>query len=60
MRIVAALIALVLIVAGVFLALAGMGYVGSSGSTSQTWATLGSLIAAFGVALGITLVQHRN
>jgi len=60
MRVVGAVIAVALIAVGAFLAFAGMGYLGSSGSTSQTWSMLGALIAAFGVALAITLFQNRE
>lgn len=55
MRIVGFVVAAVMVAGGGFLAFAGMGYIGSSGDTSRTWATLGSLIAAFGVALAISI-----
>jgi len=57
MRILGIVIALVMIAGGGFLAFAGMGYIGSSSSTSQTWATVGSLLAGLGVALIITTVR---
>lgn len=61
MRIVGFLLALVMVAGGGFVALAGMGYIGSSSDTSQSWAMLGSLIAGLGVALGIAVARppHR-
>lgn len=60
MRNLGLVIAVVMVLLGGFLAFAGMGYLGSSGSTSRTWAMLGSLIAAFGVALAISVLQRRD
>lgn len=60
MRIVGLVVAVVLFAGGGFLALAGMGYIGSSSGTSQAWATIGSLLAALGVALVISILGNRN
>lgn len=54
------LIGLAMVLGGAFLALAGMGYVGESVATSRPWAFVGSLLAGFGVALMITVVQRRH
>jgi hypothetical protein len=54
------LIALAMVVAGGFVALAGMGYVGDSGSSSRGWSVAGSILAGLGVALGITVFQPRR
>lgn len=43
---------------GVFLALAGMGYIGESGDTSQSWSSLGSVLAGLGVALAIVVLRR--
>lgn len=59
-QIVKLLVAVVVFVCGGALALAGMGYLGGSGDTSSAWAILGSLLAGFGVALGITVFQRRD
>lgn len=59
-KIVGLLLALLMLVGGGLLALAGMGYVGDSGETSQSWSILGSLIAGLGVALVITVLQRRH
>ena len=58
-RILGALVAVAMVLFGGFLALAGLGYIGDSASTSGTWSVLGSLIAGFGIALMITLRQRR-
>lgn len=52
-------VAVLMVVAGGFLALAGMGHLGESGDTSRGWTFAGSLLAGLGVALGITAVQRR-
>ena len=52
-------VAVVMLVAGGFLALTGMGYLGTAG-TSRTWAFVGSLLAGLGVALVVTVVQRRH
>lgn len=57
MRIVGLLLALALVLGGGFIALAGMGYIGSSSDTSQSWSMLGSLLAGLGVALGISVAR---
>lgn len=57
MRIVGFILALVLVLVGGFIALAGMGYIGSSSDTSQSWAMLGSVIAGLGVALAISVAR---
>lgn len=59
-RIVGVLVALTMVLSGGFLALAGLGYIGESASTSGTWSVLGSLVAGFGIALLITLFQRRS
>jgi len=61
MRIVGFILALALVAGGAFIALAGMGYIGSGSDTSLSWAMLGSLIAGLGVALGISVARppHR-
>lgn len=58
-RVVGILLAVVMVLGGGFVALAGMGYVGASGDTSRSWATIGSLIAGLGVALAIVTVRPR-
>lgn len=52
-------LATLMFVAGAYLALAGMGYVGESGDTSRGWSFVGSLLAGFGVALGLTVASRR-
>ena len=54
------LVAVVMLVGGGFLALAGMGYVGASARTSSSWVVIGALLAGFGVALVVVLVQRRR
>jgi hypothetical protein len=53
-------VAVVMLVAGGFLALAGMGYVGESSDSSTSWTVIGSLLAGLGVALAITVLQPRQ
>ena len=53
------LLSLAMLVGGGFLALAGLGYVGSSGDTSSAWALGGAVVAGLGIALLISLVQRR-
>ena len=53
-------IAVVMVLGGGVLALAGMGYLGSSSGTSGPWAIIGSLLAGLGVALAITAFQRRG
>lgn len=57
MRIIGIVLAVVMVVAGGFLALAGLGYIGAGSATSSSWAILGSLLASFGIALAITAVR---
>ena len=54
------IIAVVMLLGGGFLALAGMGYIGESGGTSTAWSVIGSLFAGLGMALIITMVQRRR
>ena len=59
-RVVGILVAVALVLGGGFIAIAGMGYVGKSGDTSQSWSTIGSVIAGLGVALAIVIAKpHR-
>jgi hypothetical protein len=49
--------ALVMVAGGALFTFQGLGYVGGSAMTgSQTWATLGPIIAGLGVALGIVVL----
>lgn len=48
--------AVLMLVAGVLWAGAGMGWWGDR--SEQSWATLGSLVAGLGVALGIVVLQN--
>ena len=59
-KILGLLLGLVMLVAGGFVASAGMGYVGESGDTSTGWTVAGSVLAGFGVALVISLFQRRG
>lgn len=59
-QVVGGLVALVMLLGGGFLALAGMGHLGESDATSRGWAFAGSLLAGLGVALAITLAQRRR
>lgn len=59
-RVVGGLFALAMVLGGVFLALAGMGYIGESAGTSRSWSVIGSLVAGLGVALVITIFQRRH
>lgn len=45
---------------GAMLALQGMGYVDGAVHEVERWATIGSIIAGLGVALGIVVLQHRR
>lgn len=56
--VVGALVAVVMVLGGGFLALAGLGYLGTSADTSTPWAVLGSVIAGLGVALAISVLQR--
>ncbi|MBO0842231.1 MAG: hypothetical protein J2O46_03535 [Nocardioides sp.] len=58
-RIVGLVIAVVMVLAGGFVALAGMGYVGAHADTSTGWTVSGSLLAGLGIALAITIAQRR-
>ena len=57
-QVVGLLIAVAMVLAGGFLALAGLGYVGASGDTSAPWAMFGSVLAGLGLALAISLLQR--
>lgn len=59
-RILGLALAAAMVVAGVFLAAAGMGYVGATADTSSTWTIGGSVLAGLGVALAITVAQRRG
>lgn len=59
-RILGLALAAAMVVAGVFLAAAGMGYLGATADTSSTWTVGGSLLAGLGVALAITVAQRRG
>jgi type VI protein secretion system component VasK len=57
-RVLGLVVAAVMVVAGVALAAAGMGWTGDGESTS--WAVVGALLAGFGVALPISIVQRAR
>lgn len=59
-RIAGLLVALLMLAGGVWLAAAGMGYLGSSGSTSRGWSEGGSILAGLGVALGYVVLTRRD
>lgn len=59
-QVVGGLAALILLLGGGFVALAGMGYVGESGGTSEGWSVAGSVLAGLGVALAISVFQRRG
>lgn len=59
-RIAGLLVALIMLGGGLWLAAAGMGYVGSSGDTSRGWAEGGSILAGLGVALGYVVLSRRG
>ena len=59
-RVVGVVLAVVMILGGGFLAIAGMGYIGQSGDTSQSWSTIGAVIAGLGVALAIVTFRPRQ
>ncbi|MCL2543518.1 MAG: hypothetical protein FWE71_13820 [Nocardioidaceae bacterium] len=59
-RIAGVVLAAALILGGGFLALAGMGYVGSSGDTSRSWSELGSILAGLGVALLFVVLRRER
>jgi hypothetical protein len=50
-----------LVAAGALWTLQGLGYVEAAGMTgSNTWSIIGPLVAGFGVALGIVVLQKRE
>lgn len=57
MRIVGPLVAVIMIVAGAYLAFAGMGWIGT-GHKSSGAANCGALVAGLGVALAITVFKR--
>jgi len=59
-RVVGLVVALALVGGGLWIAAAGMGYIGSSGDTSRGWAEAGSIIAGLGVALGFVVLSRRG
>lgn len=59
-RIAGLVLALLMVAGGVWLAIAGMGYIGDSGDTSQGWAEGGAIIAGLGVALGFVVLSNRR
>ena len=53
--------AALMVAAGALWTFQGLGYVGGSSMTgSDAWAVIGPVVAGFGVALGIVVLQGRN
>jgi hypothetical protein len=59
-RIAGLLVALIMVAGGAWLAAAGMGWLGASGSTSRSWSEIGSILAGLGVALGYVVLTRRG
>jgi predicted RND superfamily exporter protein len=57
-RVLGCVVALLLVVVGVAIAAAGMGWTGDGSSTS--WSVIGAVLAGFGVALPISIVQRAR
>jgi hypothetical protein len=57
-RVIGGVLAVAMVLIGGFLALAGMGYIGTSADTSAAWAIAGSFIGGLGLALMFTLLQR--
>ncbi|QCW51997.1 hypothetical protein [Nocardioides sp. 1609] len=54
------LLAGILVAVGVLWTLQGLGYVDGGFTSGRTWATIGPLVAGFGVALGFVLLRPRR
>ncbi|WP_148612021.1 hypothetical protein [Nocardioides rubriscoriae] len=54
-------LAFLLVAVGVVWTFQGLGYIeGSFMTGSRTWATIGPIVAGFGLALGIVVVRRRE
>ena len=61
LRVLGLLVALAMVVVGALWTFQGLGYVGGSFMTGERfWATVGPIVAGFGVALGIVLAKPSS
>jgi len=57
-RLLGFVIAAAMLAGGLAMAAAGIGWLG--GGRSETWSIVGALLAGFGIALGISIVQQAR